>query len=98
MNIEKIGSAHNLKEINEKIKQNCNLIIVSRLFKTNYKNKKSFLNILKFNLLKLNTNKNLIPLGGINFNNFLKLRLVNCTSFAILSAIKKKPAISSWLF
>ena len=98
INIEKIGSAHNLKEINEKIKQNCNSIIVSRLFKTNYKNKKFFLNILKFNLLKLNTNKNLIPLGGINFNNFLKLRLVNCTSFAILSAIKKKPAISSWLF
>ncbi len=47
INIPKIGSAHNLKEINEKIKQNCKTIIFSRLFKTNYKNKKSFLGVVK---------------------------------------------------
>ena len=98
INLEKIGSAHNIKEINEKIKQNCSSVILSRLFETNYKNKKSFFGVLKFNLLKLKTNINIIPLGGINLGNYLKLKLVNCNSFAILSAIKKKPTIASRLF
>ena len=39
---EIIGSAHNFKEINLKIRQGCEKVILSRLFKTEYKNKKSF--------------------------------------------------------
>ena len=35
-----IGSAHNQKEIEIKKKQGCNMIVFSRLFKTNYKYKK----------------------------------------------------------
>ena len=97
-NILKIGSAHSLKEINEKVKQRCKNIIVSRLFKTNYKNKTSFLGVLKFNLLCLKTKQKIIPLGGINENNLLKLNLVKSNGFAILSAVKKKPTISSRLF
>jgi thiamine monophosphate synthase len=97
-NLLKIGSAHNLKEINEKKKQNCNTIIISRLFRTNYSNKKTYLGILKFNLLSSKTNINIIALGGINYRNLLKLNMVKCKGFAFLSALKKKPAILHRLF
>ena len=93
-----IGSAHNFKEINQKFKQGCKTIILSRLFKTTYTNKKSFLGILKFNLLIKHYPINLIPLGGIRSNNLLKLNLVNGLGFALFSEIKKKPAISNRLF
>ena len=75
MNIKLIGSAHNFKEINQKIRQRCKTIILSRLFKTNYKEKKDFYGILKFNLINQKYNLNLIPLGGINNYNLLKLNL-----------------------
>ena len=98
MNIPKIGSAHNFKEISEKKFQNCKVIIFSRLFKTQYLYKKSYLGILKFNLLIKAIDKKIIPLGGINNQNLLKLNLINCDSFALLSSVKKKPAISNRLF
>ena len=97
-NINKIGSAHNIKEINEKIRQGCKEIIFSRLFKTHYINKKGFLGVVKFNLLKKTFNKNIYPLGGINNQNLLKLNMISCQGFALLSAVKKKPAITSRLF
>ena len=97
-NIPKIGSAHNIKEVNEKKMQGCKYIIFSRLFKTNYKNKKNFLGIVRFNLIKLNINEKIYPLGGINDKNLLKLNMVNTNGFALLSAIKKKPAITNRLF
>ena len=97
-NINKIGSAHNIKEINEKIRQGCKEIIFSRLFKTNYINKKGFLGVIKFNLLNLAFNKNINPLGGINNKNLLKLNLINSQGFAVLSAVKKKPSIATRLF
>ena len=93
-----IGSAHNFKEINEKIKQGCKTIILSRLFETSYKNKRGFLGIVKFNLIKKNYLVNLVPLGGINNNNLLKLNLVDSKGLCLLSEIKKKPAISNRLF
>ena len=96
--IDKIGSAHNIKEINEKIMQGCKSIIFSRLFKTNYAYKKSFFGIVKFNMFRNNIKKNIYPLGGINETNLLKLNMVNSEGFAVLSAIKKKPAISNRLF
>ena len=97
-NINKIGSAHNIKEINEKIQQGCKEIIFSRLFKTNYINKKSYFGVVKFNLLKLTFNKKIFPLGGINNKNLLKLNMINSDGFAVLSAVKKKPTITSRLF
>ena len=93
-----IGSAHNFKEIYEKIKQGCDTIILSRLFKTSYINKKSHLGVIKFNLIMKNYRINLIPLGGINSLNLLKLNIVNSNGLALLSEIKKKPAISHQLF
>ena len=94
-----IGSAHNINDINLKIKQGCKKILFSRLFKTNYKEKKNFLGLVKFNLFTDLIKKELIPLGGIRLNNLNKMNLVSCKSFAILSEIKKKPAkIISRLF
>ena len=98
MNIKLIGSAHNLKEINQKKRQGCKVIILSRLFETNYKRKKDFYGILKFNLINQKYNLNLIPLGGINNSNLLKLNLIKSNGFATLSGVKKKPVISNRLF
>ena len=97
-NILKIGSAHNIKEMREKINQDCKEIIFSRLFQTNYSFKKSFLGIIKFNLLSINLKRNIVPLGGINHNNLMKLNIVKSNGCAFLSSLKKKPAISSRLF
>jgi thiamine monophosphate synthase len=93
-----IGSAHNYSEINQKIKQKCKTIFLSRLFKTSYKNKKSFYGITKFNLLSMNYSVNLVPLGGIKISNLLKLNLVKSDGLALFSEIKKKPAITNRLF
>ena len=62
---EIIGSAHNFKEIGIKIKQGCEKIILSRLFKTEYKNKKSFYGTTRFNLLTKNYDNDFVALGGI---------------------------------
>ena len=97
-NINTIGSTHTHKEINQKIKQKCKIILLSRLFKTTYLNKKDFYGIIKFNLIIKKYNVKIFPLGGIRKNNLLKLNLINSIGFAIMSEIKKKPAIFSRLF
>ena len=87
-----IGSAHNQNEINLKIKQGCKKIIFSRLFRTNYSNKEGYLGVQKYNTMSMRSLVELVPLGGINFKNLVKLKTVKSESFASLSAIKKKPA------
>lgn len=87
-----IGSAHNQREIDLKIKQGCEAIIYSRLFRTKYPYKKGYLGMQKFNIISLRSRKELIPLGGINEKNLCKMKSVMSSSFACLSAIKKKPA------
>ncbi len=97
-NFKIIGSAHNEKEIYLKIKQGCELVLLSKLFLVNYDKKSNFLGIIKFNNL-LNFNKNLIPLGGIELNNLNQLKNINCEGIALMSEIKKKPTkIFSRLF
>tara|TARA_B100000029_G_scaffold476350_1_gene520413 strand:- start:7316 stop:7891 length:576 start_codon:yes stop_codon:yes gene_type:complete len=95
---EIIGSAHNFKEIGIKIKQGCEKIILSRLFKTEYKHKKSFFGITKFNLLSKHYEHHFIALGGIKTENLMKLKMLNCEGVALLSEPKKKPAIIRRLF
>ena len=95
---EIIGSAHNRSEIINKKKQGCSNIFLSRLFKTNYKNKTDYLGLVRFNLINKKFNYNLYPLGGIRISNINKLKNINAESFAILSEVKKKPAIISRLF
>ena len=90
-NFKIIGSAHSHKEITMKIKQGCTNILFSKLFLVNYDKKSKFIGIVKFNNL-LKNNKNLIPLGGINYNNLNSLKTVSSKGFALMSEIKKKPA------
>ena len=97
-NIKTIGSAHNIKEINQKINQNCKTVILSKLFNVNYKIKKNILGVVRFNLISRYFKISILPLGGINSDNLLKLNLINSKGFALLSEIKKKPAITSRLF
>ncbi len=87
---EIIGGAHNIKEINLKKLQGCSEVLLSRLFKTTYKNKISSLGVIKFNLLSKITNISLTPLGGINLKNLNDLKNVNCESVALSSLVKKK--------
>ena len=82
-----IGSAHNINEIRIKKLQKCTQIFLSPIFKTP-KNKK-FLSIPKFNLITLAQNSKFIAVGGINDNNFKKLKLVKIKGFAGISWIKK---------
>ena len=95
--IDIIGSAHNICEINEKIRQGCRNILLSRLFKTNYKNKKGWLGTIKFNLLTRKVSANFVALGGINEKNFNQLKILNITGLA-MSSDKKKPVITYRLF
>ncbi len=98
INFEVIGSAHNFKEIDLKIKQGCSFVLLSKLFMVNYDKKAPYLGILKFNNFSKISRK-LIPLGGINISNLNSLRNVSCEGFALLSEVKKKPAkIFSRLF
>ena len=94
-----IGSAHNYKELKIKDIQGCSSFIYSRLFETKYKHKPGFLGLIRFNLLSRLRNEILTPLGGININNLNKMNIVNSTSLALMSEVKKKPAkIFSRLF
>ena len=97
-NFKIIGSAHNIKEINIKKKQGCSNIFFSRLFETNYNEKKGFLGVVKFNLFKSKISENLVPLGGINRKTFNKLKIVDCDSFALSSEIKKNNNLNKFLY
>ena len=83
-----LGSAHNQKEIHEKIEQKCKGIFLSPLFymkKSNY-----FLGTYKFNFLAFTNNVNFFALGGINKNNIRKLNMLHIKGFAGISMFKKK--------
>jgi len=96
-NFEIIGSAHNIKEVLNKEKQGCSKIFLCPIFKTK-KNKYS-LGVTKFNLIKLNTKKDIIPLGGINENNTKKINLCGVKSFGGISWVKKNgPSINTGPF
>ena len=96
-NFRIIGSAHCQKEIYMKKKQGCELILFSKLFMVSYDKEAPFCGVIKFNNI-LNINKNLIPLGGININNLNKLNKIHCEGFALMTELKKKPAIIRRLF
>ena len=97
-NFHLIGSAHDVKEINLKKKQGCVDILLSRLFQVTYKPKMNYLGINKFNLCVLNIDKNIVPLGGINLSNLNNLKSIKSYGFALMSELKKKPAIISRFF
>jgi len=80
-NFNIVGSAHNLKEIKIKEKQNVNKIFLSSLFKKN----KNYLGINKFKLLSKLTSKKIVVLGGISKKNLKKLKILNQSEFAGIS-------------
>ena len=82
-----IGSAHNIKEVRIKEKQNVKLIFLSPIFKT--KKNKNFLGIMRFNNLSKITKKPIIALGGINSTNVKKLKMTHAFGFSGISHIKK---------
>ena len=86
-----IGSAHNFREIANKIKQGCSLILFSKLFLVDYDKQSSHWGVIKFNSF-LKVSKKLIPLGGIKTHNLNHLNNISSEGFAVLSEIKKKPA------
>jgi|TARA_B110000971_G_C19996942_1_gene494828 thiamine-phosphate pyrophosphorylase len=86
-NIILIGSAHNLREINEKKKQCMDLIVLSPVFKVS--KTKHFLGVVHFNILAKQTKIPKIALGGINSKNIKRLNMLNCTGFASISYLKR---------
>ena len=88
-NIKIIGSAHNVREIREKIDQGCDFIVLSRIFETTNKNKRGYLGTLKFNLLSRKFSKKFIALGGINEKTYKLLKILNICGCAILNDKKK---------
>ena len=86
-NFKIIGSAHNLKEIRIKNLQGCKEVFLSPIFKV--EKTKSFLGVVKFNLIKLKSKTNLIALGGINQKNLKKLKYLGLKGFASISWAKK---------
>ena len=82
---ELIGSAHNIKEILIKKRQNINYIFLSPVFKT--QKSKKYLGIYRFMSLKKLTNNKVIALGGINNFNLKRLKSTNCFGIASISFI-----------
>ena len=86
-NFDIIGSAHNVAEINIKLRQKCNEIFLSPVFKLN--KSKKFLGVNKFNFMTLDKRANFIALGGINEKNCRKIKLLRTNGFASISWAKK---------
>ncbi len=83
-----VGSAHNLKEIRIKERQNVNEIFLSSIFKKN----KNFLGLNKFNLLLNLSNIKIIALGGISLTNLKLIHLTGSIGVAGISYFQKKKA------
>ncbi len=81
-NFKFIGSAHNLKEIKIKERQNIEEIFLSPLFKEKTNQE---LNIYKYLKLRGITKMRDISLGGIDENNIKKLNMIKPFGFAAIS-------------
>ena len=91
-----IGSAHNISEIALKKNQGCSIIFLSRLFKTNYKNKETYLGLIRYNLHPF---KNILsPLGGINRSNLNYLKNIKSDSLALSSAFVSDDLINKLFY
>ena len=91
-----LGSAHNQKEIQEKIEQNCKAIFLSPIF--NVQKSKKFLDVSKFNFLTFENKISFLALGGINNENINKIKMLNINGIAGIRMFKKKPALKRPVF
>ena len=74
-------------EIRIKQLQKCSKIFLSPIFKS--KKNQTFLSTIRFNIMTLSKNIDFIALGGVNENNYKKLKLTKAVGFAGISWIKK---------
>ena len=86
-NIDIIGSAHNLRELNMKKLQGVNKIFISPIFDVPKKREK--LGVYKFMNLSKHFSKKVVALGGINEKNIKILKMIKCYGFASISFIRK---------
>ena len=101
LNLEKknlilLGSAHNQKEIQEKISQKCTAIFLSPTFYV--EKSKHFLGVNKFNSLSYSNKIAMLALGGINEHNIRKLKLLHIKGIGGIRMFKKKPAFKRPVF
>ena len=69
---------------------------LSRLFKTNYENKETYLGPVRYNLHPF---KNILsPLGGINKSNLNYLKNIRCDSLALSSAFTNDDLINKLFY
>ena len=90
-NILILGSAHNQKEIQTKISQNCSAIFLSPVFRI--KKSKKYLGLHRFNYLSHMNNINIFALGGMSENNLRKLKMLNTKAFGGIRFFKKKTGL-----
>jgi thiamine monophosphate synthase len=83
--LEIIGKAHSQAEYFIKIKQSCQKVMLSPIFRTRKFSENNILGIVKFNLISMNWQVNIIPLGGINIKNLKYLKMTKATYFAASS-------------
>ena len=91
-----LGSAHNQKEIKQKIAQKCKIIFLSPTFCV--KKSRDFLDIHRFNNLSNLNSINFCALGGINEQNIKKLKLISVKGFGGISIFEKKNIFKRSIF
>ena len=82
-NFSLLGSAHNLREIRIKERQQVKKIFISPIFFT--EKNRFYLGIYKFLKLKNITSKEIACLGGINKNNIKKIKMLKIKNVAGIS-------------
>ena len=82
-----LGSAHNLRELNQKKRQNVDFLFLSPIFKIKKRN--YFLGTIKYNILSNYYSGKTIALGGIYKQNYRNLKNINCYGFASISYIEE---------
>ena len=85
-NFDVIGSAHNVTELNTKIRQRVKSIFIAPVFRK----KRYDLGIYGFLKLKNFTTKNLIILGGVTKQKINMISLLNAEGFAAIKYFQKK--------
>ena len=91
-----IGGIHDQLEYAQKIRQKCQMLMLSPLFFNEKYSKNKILNISRFNHKALNWNIKLCALGGVNSKTLKKIKLTKCMAIGfkkfIFDTKIKKPA------
>ena len=85
-NFDVIGSAHNVMELNIKIRQQVKIIFIAPVFKKKI-NKLGIYGFLKFRSF---TNRELIVLGGVTSEKMNMINFLNAEGFAAIDYFQKK--------